>query len=83
MISFIMLIIIIASLIIGGVLLFENNFAFLGVVACFLGMGFILMYSDIIKKESYKQGQIDALTGKVKYELKIQVDSTKTWEVKK
>ena len=30
----------------------------------------------------YKQGQIDALTGKVHYELVTKNDSTKTWEYK-
>jgi len=28
----------------------------------------------------YRQGQIDALTGKVKYELRVNSDSTRTWE---
>ena len=28
----------------------------------------------------YKDGQVDALTGKVKYELVVQDDSTRTWE---
>ena len=28
----------------------------------------------------YKQGQIDALTGKVKYELVAQPDSTRIWK---
>jgi len=28
----------------------------------------------------YKQGQIDAMTGKIKYHLVVQPDSTKTWE---
>lgn len=31
----------------------------------------------------YKNGQVDALTGKVKYELVTNADSTKTWEQKK
>lgn len=30
----------------------------------------------------YKQGQIDALTGKVKFELKTQTDGTKIWQRK-
>lgn len=28
----------------------------------------------------YKQGQIDALTGKIKYRLIVNPDSTRTWE---
>ena len=27
----------------------------------------------------YRQGQIDALTGEIKYELKVNPDSTVTW----
>ena len=30
---------------------------------------------------SYKQGQIDALTGKIKYELVVKNDSTKVWKL--
>lgn len=34
--------------------------------------------------DPYKQGQVDALTGNVKYELVTQDDSTKVWkEMKK
>lgn len=34
--------------------------------------------------DPYKQGQVDALTGNVKYELVTQDDSTKVWkEIKK
>lgn len=36
-----------------------------------------------IEKEHYKRGQIDALTGKVRYVLVTNADSTKTWEEKK
>lgn len=38
---------------------------------------------DAIAKEKYKQGQIDAVTGNMKYELVVQPDSTTTWEMKK
>lgn len=31
-------------------------------------------------ERGYKHGQIDALTGNIKYELVTQPDSTKTWE---
>ena len=43
-------------------------------------MSLILIF--IISKHTifYKWGQIDALTGKVKFELVTQPDSTRTWE---
>ena len=41
---------------------------------------FVISYFVIQKENPYKQGQIDALTGKIKYELKTNPDSTKTWE---
>lgn len=34
-------------------------------------------------ENDYKNGQIDALTGKIKYELVVQADSTRVWEEKK
>lgn len=37
----------------------------------------LLAYLEPI--EEYKQGQIDAMTGKVKYELQTQNDSTRIW----
>ena len=40
----------------------------------------VMSYLVIQKENPYKQGQIDALTGKIKYELKTNPDSTKTWE---
>lgn len=49
-------------------------------------MGFFLfgltIWSLDIFDTAYREGQIDALTGKVKYELKTNSDSTKTWEYK-
>ena len=41
---------------------------------------FVISYFVIQKENPYKQGQVDALTGKIKYELKTNPDSTKTWE---
>lgn len=32
------------------------------------------------KSIGYKQGQIDALSGKIKFHLVKKIDSTKTWE---
>jgi hypothetical protein len=46
--------------------------------ACFSLLFVIVLI--LISPDWYKQGQIDALTGKVKYHLVIQDDSTKTWE---
>lgn len=34
----------------------------------------------LVEARAYKVGQVDALTGKVKYELVVNADSTKTWE---
>ena len=31
-------------------------------------------------KPSYEDGQIDALTGNIRYELVVNADSTRTWE---
>ena len=45
------------------------------------GIGLTLWSIDIFDN-AYREGQIDALTGKVKYELKTNPDSTKTWEYK-
>jgi len=35
-----------------------------------------------IEEPDYRQGQIDALTGTIHYELITNPDSTKTWEFK-
>ncbi len=42
--------------------------------------GVTLFASYGLYDERYKQGQVDVLTGKVKYELITHDDSTKTWE---
>lgn len=34
----------------------------------------------IIFKSTYKDGQVDALTGQIKYELVTNQDSTRTWK---
>lgn len=39
--------------------------------------GFILA---ILVSDAYRVGQIDALTGKVKYHLVVKPDSTRVWE---
>lgn len=49
----------------------------LGIVCFGIAIGILIGRTD---KTNYKQGQIDALTGNIKYELVINDDSTKTWE---
>ena len=46
---------------------------------CFLLLGFF-KYGET---RGYKKGQIDALTGTVKYQLVDNPDKSKTWELKK
>ena len=58
----------------------ESDFA--GVIIGFLlGVVCTILVYDI--GDPYGQGQIDALTGNVKYELVSHPDGTKTWESKK
>ena len=40
----------------------------------------VLTIVDVKLEYEYHQGQIDALTGKIQYELKVNPDSTRTWE---
>ncbi len=51
-----------------------------GIILAFLifliGVG---VGGTIDPKNKYKQGQIDVLTGDVKYELRTNLDSTVTW----
>jgi hypothetical protein len=51
-----------------------------GILCGIFVMAGIVLFSTEVSDESYKQGQVDALTGKVKYELVVNADSTKTWE---
>ena len=39
----------------------------------------LLIFIGILGDLNYKEGQIDALKGKIKYELKTNSDSTRTW----
>lgn len=41
--------------------------------------GMISELADTYGETQYKQGQVDALTGNVKYELQTQKDSTTVW----
>ena len=43
-------------------------------------IGWIVTTELSIKPREYKKGQVDALTGNIKYELITHPDSTKTWE---
>lgn len=61
-----------------------DTFDTVALVMCVLGIvGWAVIWYGIGKDDGYRQGQIDALTGKVKYELVVQPDSTRTWEKKK
>jgi len=65
------------------VLLFiiEDNNHFYGFM-CWLATAFgvILIFGSLLEEPYYKKGQVDALTGTVKYHLVTKPDSTKTWE---
>ena len=41
-----------------------------------------LTLGSIRETNSYKQGQIDAINGTIKYHLVVQPDSTRVWELK-
>jgi len=43
---------------------------------------FALWSADVIEKQGYKQGQIDALTGNIQIELVQNPDRTRTWQKK-
>jgi len=58
-----------------GVLIVMLILVGLGIV---LAIGLVLSPTSNID-EKYRQGQIDALTGQVKYELRVNPDSTQTW----
>ena len=49
-------------------------------VGMFLGLGLAAIAIAITSHHSFKQGQIDALTGNIHYELITHDDSTRTWE---
>jgi len=61
----------------------EMGWMLIGVVIGLLsGIVFMGTLLNMPKNDQYRQGQIDALTGKVHYELMMNADSTKTWEYK-
>ena len=53
----------------------KNKRIALGLIAILAILLFIIVHGNL----SYKNGQIDALSGKVKYELQTQQDSTRIW----
>lgn len=48
----------------------------------FVGIFFGMIFGAYLCRNDYRQGQIDVLTNKVKYELRVNSDSTKTWHKK-
>ncbi len=59
-----------------------ENFFFIGLAFLFGLLVMSIVYPNLVVTDSrsYKQGQIDALTGKIKYHLVTQSDSTKVWK---
>ncbi len=51
----------------------------IGVIIGVIIIGILTAILDPIR-DSYKQGQVDALTGQIKFELVSNPDSSKTWE---
>lgn len=49
-------------------------------VGFFIGFGIGMILFVIISNIEYKNGQVDAINGQIKYELVNHPDSTKTWE---
>jgi len=56
-----------------------DNFISVFIVGVVVEM-FLLVIMMNAKNMTYKDGQIDALTGKIEYHLITNPDSTKTWE---
>lgn len=48
------------------------------IIGMILGIFFMTLF---VSDKMYKKGQVDALTGKVKYELMVNDDSTRTWKL--
>lgn len=75
-----LLIYIAALLFISLALTFHEDSKIVSFICVFISCFLLCWLNDIDKKESYKQGQVDALTGKIEYKLVVQPDSTKSWE---
>lgn len=52
----------------------------IGVLTGGLIVAVFVILSLTPREVTYKQGQIDALTGKAKYHLVVKADSTRVWE---
>lgn len=63
----------------------KKNSPVLHLVVFFLILAAIIMgiYVDDNAKNYYKQGQIDSYNGNMRYQLIVNPDSTRTWELKK
>jgi len=57
-------------------------FAFLFTVIIILAAAVALISTLWLTSDVYRQGQIDALTGNIQYELVMQADSTRIWQKK-
>jgi hypothetical protein len=57
----------------------DNGAAFCAFLVGFF-VGMLITLACSIHIDLYKRGQVDALTGKIRYELVVKADSTKSWE---
>ena len=60
---------------------FEEKGSILLVAAVFIILSYTTFYYRVATPIIYKQGQIDAINGTIKYELTTNSDSTKTWKL--
>ena len=58
----------------------ESDTKGIGIVVIVLNLFVFFVFCILLEEYGKKQGQIEALTGKVRYELVTNPDSTKTWE---
>ena len=56
-------------------------FFLLGVIIGLILLSYSLILFNMTYIDGYRQGQIDALTGKAKYHLVTLPDSTRVWEM--
>ena len=61
-----------------------NNKDVVMVCVLFFMIGILFLgFAQSCADETYKDGQVDAINGKIRYELVVHPDSTRTWEEKK
>lgn len=53
-----------------------SNKPFIAVISCLIGT---ITFGNALGSLEYKRGQIDAINGKIQWELKDQKDGTRTW----